>query len=154
MASFRNHEEKQPSVVNILNDKIKAKVEEEEEESFSKAMQLLSSSALIFSLQAAIELGVFDIISKSEDDQLSASQIASKMPTKNPEAPIMLDRIFRLLTTYSLLSCSVVQDETVSVDQRIYGLTSVSKHFVTNQDGVSLGPLISLLHHKVSLGSW
>ncbi|PRQ36323.1 putative (Iso)eugenol O-methyltransferase [Rosa chinensis] len=121
----------------------------EEESSFDHAVQLMLSSALPMSIQSAIDLGLFDIISKAGTDaKLSVSDIAAKIGTKNPEAPVMLDRILRLLTSHSVLSCSVVNG------QRLYSLTAVSKHFATNEDGASLGPTTALLQCNLSLNCW
>ncbi|XP_015882844.3 cathecol O-methyltransferase 1 [Ziziphus jujuba] len=126
----------------------------EEEESFCYAMQIVMSSVLSMSMQSATELGVFDVIAKAgPGSKLSSSEIAAQMPTKNPEAPIMLDRILRLLASHSLLSCSVVADDNGSFE-RLYSLAPASKFFVTNKDGVSLGPLMALIQDNVFLTSW
>ncbi|KAI9157102.1 hypothetical protein LWI28_016977 [Acer negundo] len=61
----------------------------------------------------------------------------------------MLDRILRMLVSHCVLGCSVVGG-----DQRLYSLTPVSKYFVTNQDGVSLCPLLSLSQDKLSIKIW
>lgn len=123
---------------------------EEEEESFCYAAQLVNSLVLSMSLQSVIELGVFDIIAKAgEGAKLSAAEIVAQMPSNNLEAPMMVDRILRMLSSHSVLRCSVVAD-----DQRVYSLTPVAKLFVTNEDGVSLGPLVALLQDKVFLDSW
>ena len=135
----------------ILDGNLK---QEEEEESFPYAMQLVNSCALPMALQSTIELGVFDILAKAGPRaKLSPSQIVAQMPTKNPEATVMLDRILRMLASHSVLGCSVVADEFGSY-QRLYSLSPVSKHFVRNEDGVSLGPLMALLQDKVFLDSW
>ncbi|GMN20785.1 hypothetical protein TIFTF001_045388 [Ficus carica] len=129
----------------------------EEEENFSYAMQLVFSSVLPMSLQSAFELGVFDIIAKAgEGARLSPAEIAAQMPANNPEAPAMLDRILRVLASHSILRCSVVgengeKDE--SNFHRPYSLNPVSKYFVTNEDGVSLGPLLALVQDKIFLES-
>ncbi|XP_048334685.2 cathecol O-methyltransferase 1 [Ziziphus jujuba] len=135
--------------------------EEEEEESFSYALQLVSSSALSMSLKCAVELGIFDIISKEgEGAKLSPTEIAAHLGTNNPDAPTMLDSILRLLACHSVLNCSVVADDNNNNIngslqlQRLYSLGPVSKFFVTNKDGVSLGPLVSLMQDKVFLASW
>ena len=126
----------------------------QEEESFSYAMQLVNTCVLPMALQSTIELGIFDILAKAGPGaKLSPSQIVAQMPTKNPEATVMLDRILRMLASHSVLGCSVVADEFGSY-QRLYSLSSVSKHFVRNEDGVSLGPFMALLHDKVFLDSW
>uniref|UniRef100_A0A803RCK3 caffeate O-methyltransferase n=1 Tax=Cannabis sativa TaxID=3483 RepID=A0A803RCK3_CANSA len=122
----------------------------QEEENFAYAAQLVNSSVLSMSLQSAIELGVFDIIAKAGDAaNLSAQEIVAQMPTTNPDAPRMLDRILRMLASHSVLACSLENE-----DLRVYSLNGVSKLFVTNEDGVSLGPLMSLLQDKVFLDSW
>ncbi|KAF4366472.1 hypothetical protein F8388_003710 [Cannabis sativa] len=122
----------------------------QEEESFCYAAQLLNTNVLTKSLQTTIELGIFDIIAKAgEGAKLSAREIVAQLPTNNPDAPMMVDRILRMLASYSVLVCSVVAD-----DQRAYSLNNVSKCFVTNEDGVSLGPLMLLLEDKVFSDSW
>ncbi|XP_015895993.3 caffeic acid 3-O-methyltransferase [Ziziphus jujuba] len=128
--------------------------------SFSYAMQLAMSSALSISLQCAIELGIFDIIAKAgHEAKLSPSVIAAHMPTTNPDAPAMLDRLLRLLASHSVLTCSLVahRDPTNASGSnfhRLYGLAPVSKFFVTDKDGVSLGPCIVLPQDNVTLTSW
>ncbi|XP_048322711.2 caffeic acid 3-O-methyltransferase [Ziziphus jujuba] len=133
----------------------------EEEEIFSYALQLVGSSALPMSLLCAIELGVFDIIGKAgEKAKLSPTEIAAQLGTNNPDAPTMLDSILRLLACHSVLNCSVVADDNNNkIDgslqlQRRYSLAPVSRFFVTNKDGVSLGPLMSLTQDKVFFASW
>ncbi|TXG63128.1 hypothetical protein EZV62_010122 [Acer yangbiense] len=119
------------------------------EESFAYAIQLVTGSVLPMTVQATIELGVFDIISKAGPDaKLSASEIAAQLPTLNKDAPQMLDRMLCLLATHSVVDCSVVDLK------RLYSLNSVSGYFATDQDGVSLGPLMALLQDKVFLDSW
>ena len=61
----------------------------EEEESFSHAMQLVTSIVLPMALHLAIELGVFDVLAKASlEAMISPSQIIAQMPTKNPDATI------------------------------------------------------------------
>ncbi|XP_048421857.1 caffeic acid 3-O-methyltransferase 1-like [Pyrus x bretschneideri] len=130
----------------------------EEEENFCYATQLVFSSVLSMSMQSAIELGVFDIIAKAGPGaKLSSSEIAAHIGkgTRNSEAPMMLDRILRLLASHSILSCSAAANEEDGSDpQRLYSLGPVSNYFVTNEDGVSLGPLMALIQDKVFLDSW
>ena len=128
----------------------------EEEEEFSHAMQLVMSTVMSMSLQTAIELGVFDIIAKAgEGAKLSSAEIVAQMSTNNPDAPIMVDRMLRLLASHSVLSCSVVSDESAGSNaRRLYSLCPVSKYFVTNEDGVSLGPIIALGREKSFMASW
>ena len=126
---------------------------EEEEEPCSYAIQLATSSVLPMVMQTSIELGLFDIISKL--GQASASEIASHLPTNNPDAPFMLDRMLYLLSTHSVLSCSAIDSDGYGgVFRRVYSITPVSKYFVSNQDGVSLSPLLALIQDKVFMASW
>ncbi|KAL6131170.1 hypothetical protein ACLB2K_069548 [Fragaria x ananassa] len=53
-----------------------------------------------------------------------------------------------VLTTHSILGCSVVDG------QRLYSLSAVSKHFVTNEDGISLGSVMALFQDMVFINSW
>ena len=65
------------------------------------------------------------------------------MPTNNPDVATMLDRIPKMMASHS-----VVANEFGSF-QRLYTLSPVSKHFVRNEDGVSLAPMIASPHDKV-----
>ncbi|BBN68454.1 O-methyltransferase 1 [Prunus dulcis] len=122
---------------------------EEEDESFCYAIQLVGSSVLSMSLQSAIELGVFDIIEREGPGaKLSSSEIAAKIGTKKPEAPMMVDRILRLLTSHSVLNCSSVAANGGSDFQRVYSLGPVSKYFVNDEEGGSLGPVLTLIQDK------
>ncbi|XP_023896639.1 cathecol O-methyltransferase 1 [Quercus suber] len=129
--------------------------DQREEKSFSCAMQLSTSIVQPMVLHSAIELGVFDILAKAGPGaKLSPSQIVAQMPTKNPDAAMMLDRILKLLVSHSVLGCTVVTDEDFGSFQRLYSLTPVSEYFVTNEDGVSLGPFMALIQGQVLLKSW
>lgn len=132
-----------------MGSSAEARSMEEKEESFAYAIQLVNSLALPMTLQAAIQLGVFDILAKAGPDaRLSASEIAAQMPTGNKDAPLMLDRMLRLLASHSVVGCFVVGLE------KLYSLNPVSGFFVSDQDGVSLGPLMALHQDKVFIDSW
>lgn len=136
--------------------------ERQEDEKYSYATQLVFSSIMSMSLQSAIQLGVFEIIAKAGDGaKLSASEIAAKMPTTNPDSSAMVDRILRMLASYSVIDCSVAAGNGINDRndnepnfQRLYSLNPVTKYFVPNEDGVSLGPLMLLIQDKVFLDSW
>ncbi|CAA2968498.1 caffeic acid 3-O-methyltransferase-like [Olea europaea subsp. europaea] len=122
--------------------------DDEESKRFAHAMQLVTSSVLPMVLNAAMELNLFEILAKAgPDSQMFPHEISSHMPTTNSDAPAMLDRMLRLLVSYSVLTCSV------SDGQRRYGLAPVTKYFVKNEDGVSLCPLMALLQDKVFIDS-
>ncbi|GLT90945.1 hypothetical protein SLE2022_088600 [Rubroshorea leprosula] len=124
--------------------------QEDDEGSFSHAIHLAMGIVLPMAIQAAVELGVLDIIARVDPGaQLFPSEIASQMPTsKNQDVPLVLDLILRLLTSHRVLVSSVNGSE------RFYGLTPVAKYFVSNEDGVSLGPFLALLNDKVYMQSW
>ncbi|XP_038696500.1 caffeic acid 3-O-methyltransferase 1-like [Tripterygium wilfordii] len=127
-----------------------------DDEHYSYAMQLVNSSVLPMALHAAIELEVFEILAKAgEGAKLSSSEIAKQMPTKNPDAPMMIDRILNLLAAHSVLACSVDDGgHGTGSPQRLYGLAPVANILVRNKDGVSLGRMMALLQDKVFLDSW
>ncbi|KAL2478608.1 Flavone 3'-O-methyltransferase 1 [Forsythia ovata] len=144
-------EQESGSMDRIVDEmEILAKIHDEEEaKRCAYAMQLVTSSVLPMVLNTAMELNVFQILAKAGPAaQLTPHEIASHMPTTNSDAPAMLDRMLRLLVSYSVLTCSV------SDGQRHYGLAPVANYFVRNEDGVSLCPLMSLIQDKVFIYSW
>ncbi|KAH9703752.1 Flavone 3'-O-methyltransferase 1 [Citrus sinensis] len=126
-------------------------VDGERDQSFAYADQLATGVVLPMAIQAVYELGIFEILDKAgPGTKLSASDIAAQLLTKNKDAPMMLDRILRLLASYSVVECSL----DASGARRLYSLNSVSKYYVPNKDGVLLGPLIQIIQDKVILESW
>ncbi|GLT33940.1 hypothetical protein SLA2020_084920 [Shorea laevis] len=113
----------------------------EEDAAFEYARSLNSSVTFAPVLHASIHLGLFNIIARAGPGaELSASEIAAQLPTKNPDAPFYLDRMLRLLACYSLLTCSSrsigeVEDGKV---ERLYGLAPPAKAFVPDEDGDAL----------------
>ncbi|XP_077248355.1 caffeic acid 3-O-methyltransferase-like [Tasmannia lanceolata] len=126
----------------------------DEEEAFMFANRLASGSVLPMVLKAAIELDLLEILAKAgQGVHLSISQIASHLPSKNPEAPTMLDRILRLLASYSILTCSIITPDNGRVE-RLYGLAPISRFLVRNEEGVSVAPLVVMTQDKVFMESW
>ncbi|KAH0456882.1 hypothetical protein IEQ34_014789 [Dendrobium chrysotoxum] len=113
-------------------------------------MQLVTLSAIPMTLKASIELKLLETISLAGPGaQLSPSELASRLPfISNPQAPVMLDRILRLLASYSILTCSLSPS-----GERRYGAAPACKFLTPNADGVSMAPLI-LLNDKVLMESW
>ncbi|KAH0663551.1 hypothetical protein KY290_029479 [Solanum tuberosum] len=68
-------------------------ISNEEEISMMKAMHLPCGVYLNMVLKAAIELDLFEIIAKSTTQKLSSYEITSQIPTKNPNASLVLERI-------------------------------------------------------------
>ncbi|KAJ6966942.1 caffeic acid 3-O-methyltransferase 1-like [Populus alba x Populus x berolinensis] len=129
----------------------------EEDYHLQYALQLASASTLPMVFKAVIELGVLEIIEKAGPGALlSASQIASQLPTQNnPDAPIVLDRILCLLASHSILTCSLATENQDSDQvQRLYGLAPVAKYFIKKEDGGSLSPYFLVIQDKVTVDLW
>ncbi|KDP28404.1 hypothetical protein JCGZ_14175 [Jatropha curcas] len=154
MAKNKNKNKQKDQIVMVSSTQDDDKIQEEEErENFTYAMQLVNASVLPMTLKTAIDLGILNILASAGPNvNLSAEEIAVLIPTRNPEAPGMLERILRLLVSYSVLGCSVGFE--VQGTERKYCLGPVAKYFVRDEDGVSLAPLMALTHDKVFLESW
>nr|DAD41941.1 TPA_asm: hypothetical protein HUJ06_016264 [Nelumbo nucifera] len=125
-----------------------------EENCMLVAMQLATAVVFPMALKVATELDVFEIISRAGPDAyLSASEIAFHLRTENPDAATMLDRVLSLLTSYSVLKCSLVKRDNDQVERR-YGLAPVCKFLTCNPNGISLVPLLLINHDKLILDSW
>ncbi|KAL5192535.1 Caffeic acid 3-O-methyltransferase [Glycine soja] len=125
-----------------------------DEEANLFAMQLASASVLPMVLKSALELDLLEIIAKAGPGvHLSPSDIASRLPTHNPDAPVMLDRILRLLACYNILSFSLRTLPHGKVE-RLYGLAPVAKYLVRNEDGVSIAALNLMNQDKILMESW
>ncbi|KAK7258429.1 hypothetical protein RIF29_24006 [Crotalaria pallida] len=124
---------------------------QENEEALTFGLEVLGSLTFPIALLSTINLGVFEIIAKAgEGAKLSAKVIAIEIGTNNKEAPLMLDRLLRMMVSHSVLNCSVHEDtQTI-----LYSLSPKSKYFVNDADGVSLGPVMALPLDKVFSQSW
>ncbi|XP_030512742.1 caffeic acid 3-O-methyltransferase 1-like [Rhodamnia argentea] len=127
---------------------------DEDDETVSFAMQLASAAELPMVLKAALELDLLEIMAKAGPGAcLSAPEIASQLPTENPDAPAMLDRILRFLACYSIVTCAA-HELPDGRAERLYGLAPVCKFLTKNEDGVSMAPLCLMNHDKVFMESW
>ncbi|XP_031251213.1 caffeic acid 3-O-methyltransferase-like isoform X2 [Pistacia vera] len=118
------------------------------------AIRLANAAVLPMVMKSAIELNLIDIISGSGDGVfLSRSDIASRLPTKNPEAPVLLDRMLRLLASHDILKCKVRTGENGQVE-RLYAAAPICKFFVKNEDGGSVASLLQLHHDKAAMEGW
>lgn len=127
-----------------------------DEEANLFAMQLASASVLPMVLKSALELDLLEIMAKScpaSGGYVSPSEIASQLPTTNPQAPVMLDRVLRILASYSVLTCKL-RDLPGGKVERLYGLGPVCKFLTKNADGVSFAPLCLMNQDKVLMESW
>jgi caffeic acid 3-O-methyltransferase len=129
----------------------------EDDDACLYAMHVSTSHIFPMVLTAAIELNLFDIIASTlranRDAYVSTSEIASQLPTKNPDAPSLLDRMLRLLATYSLLTCSVRTYEDGRVE-RLYGISPAGKFYVQNEDGGHLASMALINSPGNSAGVW
>ncbi|KAL0317918.1 UNVERIFIED_CONTAM: Caffeic acid 3-O-methyltransferase 1 [Sesamum angustifolium] len=129
-------------------------IDSSEEESCLFAMQLASASVLPMVLKSAIELDLLELIKKAGPGAfVSPPELAAQLPTSNPEAHVMLDRILRLLASYSILNCSLKKLPDGGVE-RLYGLAPVCKFLTKNDDGVSMAPLLLMNQDKILMESW
>ncbi|XP_059667327.1 caffeic acid 3-O-methyltransferase-like [Cornus florida] len=128
--------------------------ESEELEACMFAMQLASASVLPMVLKSAIELDLLETMAKAGPGAyVSPKELAAQLATKNPDAPVMLDRLLRLLASYSVLNCTV-HDLPDGRVERLYGLAPVCKFLTRNADGVSMAPLVLMNQDKVFMDSW
>ncbi|KAM6547086.1 hypothetical protein CsatB_027822 [Cannabis sativa] len=130
----------------------------EELEASLFAMQLAGTSILPMVLKTALELDLLEIIAMAGPNAfLSPSDIAAQLPTNNPNASMMLDRMLRLLASYNVLTYllrdKVTSDGKVLVE-RLYGLAPLSKFLTKNEDGASIAPLCLMVQDKVFMESW
>ncbi|KAL3724359.1 hypothetical protein ACJRO7_029521 [Eucalyptus globulus] len=123
--------------------------QEDEEYLFAFKQNMISCVPLV--LKATIELGILKLLFESSA-QLSPTQIASRLSIKNPGAGVTIDRILRLLASFSFLSCTLTQDK-AGRPERMYGLGPLGKYYVS-EEGASMAPWLLLLFDEVSLRSW
>ncbi|XP_057426713.1 isoliquiritigenin 2'-O-methyltransferase-like [Lotus japonicus] len=120
---------------------------------------LLLSTNIVYPavLNAAIELNLFEIIAKATPPGafMSPSEIASQMPlpTQHPDLPNRLERMLRLLASYSVLTCSTRIAEHGSTE-RVYGLSQVGKYLVPGASMGYLASFVSFLCYPPLLQVW
>ncbi|XP_075493409.1 caffeic acid 3-O-methyltransferase 2-like [Primulina tabacum] len=132
----------------------KMEIAQGNEASFLFAMQLASASVLPNVLKVALELDLLELMkNKGPDAFISPRELAAEIPTNNPEAHNMVDRILRLLASYSILNCRVKTLPDGSIE-RLYSLAPVCKFYTKNDDGVSLAPLLIMYQDRVHLETW
>ncbi|KAF8029108.1 hypothetical protein BT93_E1702 [Corymbia citriodora subsp. variegata] len=130
----------------------------EDEDEFLFAMEMNALIGVPMVLKAAVELGILEMLAENGPSgsapPLSPAEIASRLSTKNPEAPVALDRMMRLLASYSILSCTLAQGPNGDI-RRLYGLGPRSKYFMRAHGASTFAaPLLLLLTDKVMTGGW
>ncbi|XVE62544.1 hypothetical protein DITRI_Ditri06bG0126200 [Diplodiscus trichospermus] len=125
-----------------------------EENDYFQAVQFATSAALPFALRTAIDLDLLEIIAKAGPGcMLSPAEIASNLPANNPDAPTTIDRLLRFLAAHSILVCNLVTDKNGHT-KRVYGISSIGKYFLQNEDGISVIPMLNIILDERSIGSW
>jgi len=126
-----------------------------------QAESIVNTVAFPMVFKAALELGVIDTINDAGNDVwLSPSEITANLPTKpiNPDAPVLLDRMLRLLVSHSILKCRVTEIEEngrTGNTQRVYAAEPVCKYFLKDRDGSgSLASLFIMYHDQVIFKTW
>ncbi|XVF30756.1 hypothetical protein REPUB_Repub16aG0086000 [Reevesia pubescens] len=127
--------------------------EDEEEKAWSQAVHVATGTVVLpMVLKAAIDLNLLEIIAKASCN-LSSTEIVSHLPTNNPEAPYIVERILRVLASHTILTCDLATTKDGHV-QRLYGLSPIGKYFLHNNDGLSLIPRLTISTDKNYLESW
>jgi hypothetical protein len=129
------------------------------------AMRLATIIAVPAALKAAIELGVFEILSKARGAgkiSLTAKEIASQVLPPDSGLSVIndayLERILRLLASENVVCESAVtvpSGNSNSSTERCYALQPVGTYFVRSDvDSASLAPLLVHLHDRDFLEPW
>ncbi|CAK7346897.1 unnamed protein product [Dovyalis caffra] len=133
--------------------------QDQEEETGKLAIRLANAAVLPMVLKSAVELNIIDIIFTATSDGggavLSSSEIAARIPTKNPDASVLLDRMLRLLASYDILKCLTCTKENGEIE-RAYSAGPICKFLVKSEGGSggSVAPLFLLHHDEVFMKSW
>ncbi|XP_010539647.1 PREDICTED: indole glucosinolate O-methyltransferase 4-like [Tarenaya hassleriana] len=127
------------------------------EETRARAIRIANAVAFPMALKAAFQLGVIQTLSAAgEGAWLSPSDIARALPTRptNPQAPMLLDRMLRVLTSYEIVKCRTGMVQAGETGP-VYAADPVCRFFL-NADGESgsLEPLFMLLHCDVVFKAW
>ncbi|CAH8316826.1 unnamed protein product [Eruca vesicaria subsp. sativa] len=122
-----------------------------DEEDMLLAMQISGIELIAYAVKTARELNLLEIMAKASplETHISTLDLASKAAPNNPDAPVMIDRLLRFLSAYSVCTCKLVKNEE-GKESRTYGLGRVGKKFIRNEHGMSIAPyvLFPYLHTK------
>nr|UQE90682.1 O-methyltransferase 1 [Dendrobium officinale] len=129
---------------------------QEEIEACNHALKIGSMAVLPMTLTTAIELGLFKLLSAAGPGaQLSAEEFAAKLinDSTSDYTALKLERILRLLASYSVLTWSTETDSHGRTVHR-FGASPVCKFLAPNEDGVSLAALGLMSTDRVAIESW
>ncbi|XP_028785333.1 isoliquiritigenin 2'-O-methyltransferase-like [Neltuma alba] len=127
---------------------------EEKEDSYClSAMLLCCGQIYTAALKASFELDLFEIIAKEGGRHVSASEVASKLPSSSQHKDLAprIDRLLRLLASHSLLNCSFGEQEDGGTE-RLYAISPVGKYFVRDDGG--LWDAASFKFHQALVDVW
>ncbi|XP_027182440.1 caffeic acid 3-O-methyltransferase-like [Coffea eugenioides] len=112
------------------------------------------SDILVEAFTAAIELNLFEIIAKSgrPNAHLSSAQTEFRpefamISNKFAMISAMLDRLLQLLSSYSILKCTLVSTENEHTT-KLYGLTPMCEFLIPDSNGMSFAPAVLLSKEK------
>ncbi|KOM35771.1 hypothetical protein LR48_Vigan02g192100 [Vigna angularis] len=98
----------------------------------ARVSAMLVSTTVVYRavLNAAIELNLFEIIAKAtpHGSFMSSHEIASKLPNQHPDLPDRLDRMLRLLASYSVLTTSTRTTQH-GATETVYGLSQIGQYY-------------------------
>ncbi|XP_010539738.1 PREDICTED: indole glucosinolate O-methyltransferase 4-like [Tarenaya hassleriana] len=140
------------------------KTRDHDDELGLRAVRLANAAAFPMVFKAAIELGVLDTLCNAavsavgDGAWLSPSQIASGLPTepRNPQAPILLDRMLRLLASYSVVKCRARNHGVGKEVERVYAAEPICRFFLmkADEDLGSLASQVIVNLDSVFLNTW
>ncbi|KAG6493134.1 caffeic acid 3-O-methyltransferase-like [Zingiber officinale] len=121
---------------------------EEEEQACYLALQLSSAAVLPMVLKTAIELGLLEmLVEDGPTAALSSEDLATRLPTTNPSAADIIERILRLLAANGVVDC--VADG----GRRKYSAAPICKYLVPNDSG-TMANLVLLNQDPVVIDMW
>ncbi|KAL2920656.1 Caffeic acid 3-O-methyltransferase, partial [Bienertia sinuspersici] len=125
-----------------------------EEESSCMAMCMATWSVPSMVFKTVLELNVIHVIyAAGPKAQLSAEEIVAHLPTMNPNAAVALDRMLRLLASFTILTCTQSVQSNGSL-KTVYGLGPVCQFLAKNDDVISYAAFADLMHDKVMMETW
>ncbi|XP_010521262.1 PREDICTED: indole glucosinolate O-methyltransferase 3-like [Tarenaya hassleriana] len=124
-----------------------------------RAGRIANAVAFPMVLKAAFEIGVIDAIaSAGEGAWVSPSEIARRLPIKptNPHAPVLLDRMLRLLASYDMVTVQARENGRTGETETVYATKPICRFFLSNnnQDSGSVVPLFLVTHSDVFIKMW
>ncbi|KAK3417940.1 hypothetical protein EUGRSUZ_H03924 [Eucalyptus grandis] len=127
---------------------------DQEDEVGKLLVRLAGEVVLPMTLKSALELGIIDALI-SAGGFLSPTEITSWVGAKNPGAPVLVDRMMRLLASHGVIEWrSRRGDGDGDGGEREYGPGPMCRFFAKDQEGGDVGPIFLLIHDKVFMESW